>query len=131
MLLLRHVAENVWVSLLCCQSNLDIEVFSISLYLRKVLLQLWRIGCRNRSGREVKSLEIAVNFKQMVAFIWTLIAVIISLIIVFAPFKPFSVDLGQWQMSVLLFFTSLLLLTLPVYLLLAIWHVLGERIETD
>ena len=76
-------------------------------------------------------MEITINFKQMVAFIWTLIAVIISLIIVFAPFSPLPVDLGQWQMSVLLFFVALLLLTLPVYLLLAMWHVLGERSETD
>jgi hypothetical protein len=81
--------------------------------------------------REVKSLEITINIKQMIAFIWTLIAIAISLIIVFAPFSPFSVGLGPWQMYVLLFFVSLLVLTLPVYLMLALWHVLGERSETD
>jgi len=80
---------------------------------------------------EVKLLEITINIKQMIAFIWTLIAIAISLIIVFAPFSPFSVGLGQWQMSILLFFVSLLVLTLPVYLMLALWHVLGERPETD
>ena len=82
-------------------------------------------------GREVRFVEITVNVKQMIALIWTLIAIAISLIIVFAPFSPLYVGLGQWQMSVLLFFVSMLLLTLPVYLILALWHILGDRTETD
>jgi hypothetical protein len=79
----------------------------------------------------VKLLEITINVKQMIAAIWTMIAVAISLIIVLAPISPFFVGLGQWQMSLLLFFVSLLVLTLPVYLMLALWHVLGERSETE
>jgi hypothetical protein len=79
----------------------------------------------------VKLLEITVNAKQMIAFIWTLVAVAISLIIVFAPISPYYFGLGLWQMSLLLFFVSLLLMTLPVYLLLALWHVLSEKSETD
>ena len=76
-------------------------------------------------------LEITVNTKQMIAFIWTMIAVAVSIIIVLAPVSPFYVGLGPWQMSLLLFFVSILVLTLPVYLLLALWHVLSEKPETD
>jgi len=76
-------------------------------------------------------LEITVNAKQMIAFIWTMIAVAVSIIIVLAPVSPLYVGLGPWQMSLLLFFVSLLVLTLPVYLLLALWHVLSEKPETD
>jgi hypothetical protein len=79
----------------------------------------------------VKLLEITINAKQMIAFIWTMIAVAISLIIVLAPIGPYFFGLGSWQMSLLLFFVSLLVLTLPVYLLLALWHVLSEKSETD
>jgi len=76
-------------------------------------------------------LEITINAKQMIAFIWTMIAVAISLIIVLAPISSYFFGLGSWQMSLLLFFVSLLVLTLPVYLLLALWHVLSEKSETD
>lgn len=81
--------------------------------------------------KEVKLLEITINVKQMIAFIWTMVAVAISLIIVLAPASPFFIGLGLWQMSVLLFFVSLLVLTLPVYLMLALWHILGEKSETE
>jgi len=76
-------------------------------------------------------LEITVNVKQMIAFIWTMVAVAVSIIIVFAPVGPLYIGLGSWQMSLLLFFVSLLVLTLPVYLLLALWHVLSEKPETE
>ncbi len=76
-------------------------------------------------------MEITINAKQMIAFIWTMIAVALSLIIVLVPVSPFFVGLGPWQMSLLLFFVSVLVLTLPVYLLLALWHVLSEKSETD
>ncbi len=76
-------------------------------------------------------MEITINAKQMIAFIWTMIAVALSLIIVLAPVSPFFFGSGPWQMAVLLFFVSVLVLTLPVYLLLALWHILSEKSETD
>ena len=87
-------------------------------------------------------MEITINAKQMLAFIWTMIAVALSLIIVLAPVSPLKVvrdatDLtfffgsSPWQMALLLFFVSVLVLTLPVYLLLALWHILSEKSETD
>jgi len=76
-------------------------------------------------------LEITINAKQMIAFIWTMIAVALSLIIVLAPVSPFFFGSSGWQMGVLLFFVSVLVLTLPVYLLLALWHILSEKSETD
>jgi hypothetical protein len=79
----------------------------------------------------VKLLEITINFSQIFAFIWTMIAIAISFIIVFAPVSPFFTGASGWQMGVLLFFVSLLVLTLPVYLLLALWHVLSERSDPD
>jgi hypothetical protein len=76
-------------------------------------------------------LEITINFSQIIAFIWTMIAIAISFIIVFAPVSPFLTGVGAWQMGVLLFFVSILVLTLPVYLILALWHVLSERSVDD
>ncbi len=78
-------------------------------------------------------LEIPINIKQIIAVIWTIIAVAISIMIVFAPlntFAHFSSSL-PWQAEVLLFFVSLLVLTLPVYLMLGLWHFLSEKSETD
>ena len=75
-------------------------------------------------------MEITINAKQIIAFIWTMIAVALSFIIVLAPVSPFFFG-GQWQMALLLFFVSVLVLTLPVYLLLALWHILSEKSDTD
>lgn len=82
---------------------------------------------------EVKILEITINAKQAIAAIWTLIAIAISLIVVFAMGFPYSFSGGNvsyygppWWMLVAAFFGVLLVITLPVYLLLALWGILSK-----
>lgn len=77
---------------------------------------------------------------QIIAIVWTAIAVILALAIVISLFAPrYSLVLFPgteqptlitpgipWQLSVLVFFVFLLMLTLPVYLLMYLWHRLSE-----
>jgi uncharacterized membrane protein len=78
--------------------------------------------------------EISINAKQIIAVIWTIIAVVISLIIVLALGYPtsgnYSIFGGPWQYLVALFFGLFLVITVPVYLLIALWHIVSER-DTD
>ena len=73
---------------------------------------------------------------QIVATVWTTIAVILALALVaslsapvYSPYlfpgtdQPSLITPGiPWQLSVLMFFVFLLILTLPAYLLLYLWH---------
>lgn len=78
-------------------------------------------------------MEITVNAKQAIAAIWTLIAIAISLIVVLAMGFPSSFFGGSvsyygppWWMLVAAFFGVLLVITLPVYLLLALWGIVSK-----
>ncbi len=78
---------------------------------------------------EVKRLVFTANAKQMIALIWTMISVVVSLIVVltfgYYPYFPI-----QWQSAAILFFAVFLVMTLPIYLLIALWHIVSERVET-
>lgn len=74
---------------------------------------------------------VSINAKQLIAVIWTFIAIALALAIVLAPTSPYYFGIGPWQISLLLFFVALLVMTLPVYLLLALWHCVAEKSETD
>jgi len=71
-------------------------------------------------------LEITINTRQAIAIIWTIIAIVISLIVDLGMGIP-SVLTGTtfagapWWFIVAAFFGIFLLVTLPVYLLLALW----------
>ena len=76
-------------------------------------------------------MEFSINVKQGIAIIWTIIALIISLIIVIAigwpTFSTFgSVFPAAWQWLVVLFFGLFLIMTVPVYLLIALWHIVSK-----
>jgi hypothetical protein len=73
-------------------------------------------------------MEITINAKQIIAMIWTLIAVVISLIVALTldSILPWS----YWWVRVVAFFGVFLLITLPVYLLIALWATVS-RPETE
>jgi hypothetical protein len=73
-------------------------------------------------------LEVTVNAKQVIALIWTLIAVVLSLIIVLGTGFPNWMGLGPlpWWMVLAAFFGVLLVITLPVYLLLVVWALVAK-----
>lgn len=77
-------------------------------------------------------MEITINAKQAILAIWTLIAIAVSLIIVLGIGFPFSffgssVSSGPpWWLLVAAFFAVLLVITLPVYLLVAVWGMLSK-----
>jgi hypothetical protein len=82
---------------------------------------------------EVRILEITINAKQAIAVIWTLIAVVLSLIVVLAMGLPYSI-LGTsftsavpWWLMIAAFFAVFLVITLPVYLLIALWGIAGRN----
>jgi hypothetical protein len=84
--------------------------------------------CEDRylSMEEVRILEITINAKQMLALIWTVIAIVLSLIVVLAmgvltPSFGFSVT--PWWLLIAAFFGVFLVITLPVYLLIALWGI--------
>jgi len=74
--------------------------------------------------------EISINGKQIIAVVWTIIAFVISLVIVLALDFPMSstssVFGGPWQYLVALFFGLFLVITVPVYLLIALWHIVSK-----
>ena len=89
----------------------------------------WGFRSRLRVGGE--RLEFSINVKQGIAIIWTIIAVIISLIIVLAMGWPVSntfssVFPAAWEWLVVVFFGLFLVLTVPVYLLIALWHIVSK-----
>ena len=65
--------------------------------------------------------EISINTKQAIAILWTLFAFGLSLAVVLTMgVATFS---SSWQLLVALFFALMLVITLPVYLLLALWQI--------
>ena len=75
-------------------------------------------------------MEISINAKQVIALIWTIIAFVISLIITLALGIPsFGLSgtlFAPWQWLVALFFGLFLVITVPVYLLIALWHIVSK-----
>jgi len=67
-------------------------------------------------------LEITINAKQIVLAIWTLIAIAISLIIVLG----IGLVNPPWWVLVAAFFGVVLVITLPVYLLVAAWGMVSK-----
>jgi type VI protein secretion system component VasK len=74
---------------------------------------------------EVKILEFTVNAKQIIMLIWSLIAIVLSLVIVFNYGTLFGVSL-TWPVLLALFFGLLLVIILPVYLFMVLWQVLSK-----
>jgi len=75
---------------------------------------------------EVRILEITINAKQMIALIWTFIAIVLSLIIVLAMgvlYPSFGYSATPWWLLIAAFFGVFLVITLPVYLLIALWGI--------
>jgi len=74
-------------------------------------------------------LEITINAKQLIAAIWTLIAIVISVTVVLAMgFFPNSWFVIGWPWWALIaaFFAVLLIIALPVYLLIALWAIASK-----
>jgi uncharacterized membrane protein len=78
--------------------------------------------------------EITINARQIIAVVWTIIAVVVSLIIVLALGYPtsgtYGVFGGPWQYLVALFFGLFLVITVPVYLLIAVWEIVSKSDTT-
>jgi hypothetical protein len=70
-------------------------------------------------------LEFTVNAKQIIMLIWSLIAIVLSLVIVFNYGTLFGVSV-TWPVLLALFFGLLLIIILPVYLFMVLWHVLSK-----
>lgn len=73
-------------------------------------------------------MEITINLKQVFALIWTLIAIVLSLIVVLA--MRWDISSVPWWMTIAAFFGVLLVITLPVYLLIALWGI-TSKYETE
>jgi membrane protein YdbS with pleckstrin-like domain len=76
--------------------------------------------------KEVKLLEFTITAKQLIAVIWTLIAIVLSIVIVIGIGNYYNSGYPQQWVLVALFFVLLLIITLPVYLLLALWQALTK-----
>jgi uncharacterized membrane protein len=83
---------------------------------------------------EVKMLEITINTKQAIAFVWTFIAVAVSLIVTlgmgFQYLRGTSYSAVPWWLLIATFFGVFLVTTLPVYLLIALWGI-ATRYENE
>jgi hypothetical protein len=125
-----HLVGNCVV---CHSNGLGIEVSSISLYLERTCLtfeeEKWD---RYLNVEEVKILEITINTKQGIAIVWTLIAIVLSLIVVLAMGLPYQIlgvtsySSAPWWLMIAAFFAVLLVITLPVYLLIALWGIVSK-----
>jgi hypothetical protein len=73
-------------------------------------------------------MEITINARQMLALVWTFIAIVLSLIVVLAMGWYYS-SVPWWTM-IAAFFGVLLVITLPAYLLIALWGITSKS-ETD
>jgi hypothetical protein len=76
----------------------------------------------------VKVLEITLNTKQVIAAVWTMIAIALSLIVVLAMGLPSALGGtifagAPWWFMIAAFFGVFLLITLPVFLLIALWAI--------
>jgi hypothetical protein len=74
--------------------------------------------------REVGILKFSMNSKQLIAAVWTLISIAVSLAVVLSLGS--SLPLGSWQLPLGLFFAVLLVMVLPAYLLIALWQITAE-----
>ena len=109
---------------------MGIEVSSIRIYLERCVRNVSRRHeDRYLNVEEVRILEITINIKQAIAIVWTLIAIALSLIVVLAMGLPYSI-LGSayvsavpWWLMIAAFFGVFLVITLPVYLLIALWGI--------
>jgi hypothetical protein len=74
--------------------------------------------------------EISINAKQIIALVWTLVAFVISIVITLAvgipSFGVGGMSFGPWPWLVALFFGLFLVITVPVYLLLALLHIVSK-----
>ncbi|HVP16881.1 MAG TPA: hypothetical protein VMT42_05915 [candidate division Zixibacteria bacterium] len=121
-------------SILRYRGGLRIEVSSISIYLlRSVRNVRRRHEDRYLNVEEVRILEITINIKQAIALVWTLIAIALSLIVVLEMGLPQSI-LGTsyvpgvpWWLLIAAFFGVFLVITLPVYLLIALWGITSRN----
>lgn len=75
---------------------------------------------------EVKLLEFTISAKQLIAAIWTLIAIALSIAIIIAIAVYYNGVYPEEWILVALFFGLVLVITLPVYLLLALWQALAK-----
>ena len=80
-------------------------------------------------------MEISINGKQAIAIIWTLVAIVIALIVTLAMGVPAFDGFGgifgaPWTWLIALFFGLILVITIPVYLLLVLWHVVSRSDTT-
>jgi len=72
-------------------------------------------------------LEFTINTKQAIAILWMLIAIVLSLIVVLTIDRYYlGIVSTPWQLLVALFFGLLLVITLPIYLLMALWQALAK-----
>lgn len=68
--------------------------------------------------------EFSINTKQAIAIIWLLFAFALSLAVVLTlGVSTFS---SSWQWMTALFFGLMLVITLPVFLLLALWQITSK-----
>lgn len=73
-------------------------------------------------------MEITLNTKQVIAAVWTMIAIALSLIVVLAMGLPSALGGtifagAPWWFMIAAFFGVFLLITLPVFLLIALWAI--------
>ncbi|MGD0027675.1 MAG: hypothetical protein ABSC91_01905 [Candidatus Bathyarchaeia archaeon] len=68
--------------------------------------------------------EFSINTKQAIAIIWLLFAFALSLAVVLT--LGVSTFPGSWQWMTALFFGLMLVITLPVFLLLALWQITSK-----
>jgi len=70
-------------------------------------------------------LEITINAKQLIAVVWTVIAIVLSVIVVlgigYFPNSWWFVTGWPWWALIAAFFGVWLVIVLPVYLLIALW----------
>jgi len=71
-----------------------------------------------------EDMEITVNLRQVLALVWTMIAVVLSLIVVLA--MGWSTSSVPWWIIIAAFFGVLLVITLPAYLLIALWGIASK-----
>jgi len=70
-------------------------------------------------------LEITINTRQAIAVVWTFIAIVLSLIVVLAMglLPSLGYTATPWWLMIAAFFGVFLVITLPVYLLIALWSI--------
>jgi len=68
--------------------------------------------------------EISINTKQAIAIIWLLFAFALSLAVVLT--LGVATYPGSWQLLTAMFFALMLVITLPVFLLLALWQITSK-----